>query len=200
MAPPPLIVLVRHGRTAANAARLLLGHADPPLDDTGVAQAREVAAVLAPLEVSRVLTSPLSRTRQTAAIIAGETRPVEVDDRWIELDYGDLDQSPMADVSADIWARWRTDIDFRPPGGETLAELGRRVRGACDELAASLAPGDTAVVVSHVSPIKAAAAWALGVGDEVTWRLLIEPASISRVAVGERGPQLRTWNELVYRH
>jgi broad specificity phosphatase PhoE len=54
------------------------------------------------------------------------------------------------------------------------------------------------VVVSHVSPIKAAVAWALGVGDEVAWRTFVGLASITRIGLTERGPLLRTFNEMAH--
>ena len=187
------IHLVRHGRTASNARGLLLGRADPPIDPAGVSQ----AALLAPeLGVpARVVSSPLQRCMATATVIAEAVGlEVEVDERWIELDYGELDGRVITEVPAETWAAWRADIDWRPPGGETLAELGARVRSACDELAAD---GDAAdvVVVSHVSPIKAAVAWALGAGDELTWRMHVSPGSISRISVGpERPPVLSAFN------
>ena len=53
------------------------------------------------------------------------------------------------------------------------------------------------IVVSHVSPIKAALAWALSVGDEVTWHLFVQVASIARVAIGPWGPTLHAFNEVV---
>ena len=56
----------------------------------------------------------------------------------------------------------------------------------------------TVVVVSHVSPIKAAVAWALGVGPEVAWRSHLDPASITRIAIGPAGPVLRTFNEVAH--
>jgi probable phosphoglycerate mutase len=76
-----VLILVRHGRTAANASGLLLGRADPPLDEVGVAQAAGVAAELR--DVYRVVTSPLARTRATAEALGV---PVSVDERWLELD------------------------------------------------------------------------------------------------------------------
>jgi broad specificity phosphatase PhoE len=179
--------LVRHGRTAANAGGLLLGRLDPPLDDVGVAQAAaaaaRVAAKLTPGAAVRVVSSPLQRCVATAEVVAGAVGAgdVEIDDRWVELDYGELDGVPMTEVSAETWAAWRADVHWRPPGGESLFALGERVRAACDELLA--ASRDDVVVVTHVSPLKAAIAWALGVGDEVTWRLYVAPASISRVAL-----------------
>src|SRR6266540_4161287 len=107
---------------------------------------------------------PLQRCRVTAAVAAEALDvPVHVDERWIEMDYGSLDGTPVADLPAATWAAWRADLDWAPPGGESIAALGARVRPACDELAAT---GEDVLVVTHVSPIKAAVAWALGVADD----------------------------------
>lgn len=192
------IVLVRHGRTEANASGLLLGRLDPGLDEEGERQALAAADLLAAGErrPTRLIASPLTRTRQTAdAIGAALGLEAELDDRWLELDYGDLDGVPLADVPAETWATWRTDPEFCPEGGECLSALGRRVREACDELAAEVARTDV-VVVSHVSPIKAAVAWALESGDLVAWRLFVAPGSISRIDVGPNGPSLALFNQV----
>jgi broad specificity phosphatase PhoE len=191
--------LVRHGRTDANAHGLLLGRLDPPLDELGLAQASAAADALAAgvTGVSRVICSPLARARDTASFIAARFgAEVDVDDRWIELDYGEYDGVALTDVPADEWARWRADPAFAPPGGESLASLRTRVDGALDELRDSLVDGSDVVVVSHVSPIKAAVAWTLGVGDEVTWRMYLAPASICRVRVDRRGPSLVGFNDV----
>jgi broad specificity phosphatase PhoE len=191
-----VIVLVRHGRTDVNAGGRLLGRLDPALDELGVRQAKATAAALGELRDPRVVTSPLGRTRQSAGEIAARLGGVaaEIDERWIELDYGDWDGMPLADVPVDTWRAWRSDLDLRPPGGETLAELGRRVRAALDDLATEALERDV-IVVSHVSPIKAAVAWALGVGDEVAWRLFVGPASITRLGVSVRGVAVTSFNE-----
>jgi broad specificity phosphatase PhoE len=191
-----VIVIVRHGRTAANAGGLLLGRADPPLDDEGTRQAESLSGACAPLDVVRIVTSPLGRCRQTAeAIAATSPVPVEVDERWIELDYGELDGVPVADVPDETWRRWRVDPEFAPPGGETLATLGTRVREACEELRESALTTDV-VVVTHVSPVKAALAWALGAGDEVAWRMFVELGSVATVAFDPWGAQLRAFNQV----
>jgi broad specificity phosphatase PhoE len=198
-----VIVIARHGRTAANARGLLLGRADPPLDDEGVRQAGALGSACAGLDLARVVTSPLARCRETAAAIAGiaagDGTPVgiEVDDRWIELDYGELDGQPIGDVPAASWATWRSDAGWAPPGGESLAALGTRVRAACDDLAAEAGERDV-VVVTHVSPIKAAVAWALGVGDEVAWRMWVAPGSLTRIGCGGPAPSLRSFNEMAH--
>jgi probable phosphoglycerate mutase len=197
------LVLVRHGRTEANARGLLLGRLDVALDELGRRQARAVAdAVLETTgPIAAVVSSPLLRTRETAAAFG---LPVQVDDRFVELDYGELDGRPLADVPPEMWAAWRTDPSFRPPGGETLAQVADRVVVACREWARAVdggavhggaADGGAVVVVTHVSPLKAAVAWALGVGDETGWRTRVDPASISRVAVDGPVPVLRSFNE-----
>jgi broad specificity phosphatase PhoE len=186
-----MIVLIRHGQTAANAAGLLLGRADPPLTDLGRRQAAASARMVG--EVTRVVTSPLRRARETAAAF-GARVPLDVDDRWTELDYGAFEGRPFGEVPGDTWQRWRHDASFSPPGGESLAALGVRVRDACEHLAHQESEGDVAVV-SHVSPIKAAIAWALAVGDTVAWRMFLDVAAISRVAIGPNGPSLRSYNE-----
>ncbi len=183
-----MLHIVRHGRTAANAQGLLLGRLDPPLDEVGRRQAHAVAAALGP--VDRVVSSPLARTRQTAEAFG---LPVTTDDRWIELDYGEWDGQPLGSVDRAAWAAWRQDPDFRPPAGETLVELGERVRAACDELSVETAES-TVVVVTHVSPVKAALAWALGVGDQVGWRAYVAPASVTTIACIGPTPSLRAFN------
>ena len=184
-----MLVLVRHGQTAANARGLLQGRVDLPLSDLG----RRQALALAPLlpDGARVVASPLRRALETAAAF---TREVEVDERWIELDYGEFDGRPIGDVPPHVWAAWRADPHFVPPGGESLVTLGARVRAACEDLLDDARARDV-VVVSHVSPIKAAIAWTLGVGDEVGWRLFLRVASITRVTVGPTGPTLHSFNE-----
>lgn len=191
-----MIWLLRHGRTEANARGLLLGRADPALDDVGREQALRAAKALVGVDATRVVSSPLRRCRETAALV-GETLglPVVVDDRWVEMDYGELDGTPVASVPPETWAAWMADVGWTPPGGESIAVLGERVRSACDELLAS-SPDDSAVVVSHVSPIKAAVAWGLGVGDEVAWRLFLAPASISCLSTARGRPALHAYNDV----
>lgn len=184
-----MLIVVRHGRTEANASGLLLGRRlDPALDELGRRQAAALAAALP--GSARVISSPLRRTQETASAFG---RPVEVDERWIELDYGELDGTPLRDVPAEVWAAWQADPGLTPGGGESLLTLGERVRAACTDLVDEAAHSDV-VVVTHVSPVKAALAWALGVGDEVSWRAYVAPASITRIATAGPRPSLHAFN------
>ena len=192
-----LLTLVRHGQTAANAQNLLQGHINHPLDEVGLAQVSLLGGALQKIApVSRVVASPLQRAQQTAqAITQGLSQHIEVetDPRWIELNYGDFDGQPVSSVSPEQWATWRTDEHFRPPHGETLAELSVRVHEAIDALLADSVSAHI-VVVSHVSPIKAAVAWALGVGVEVSWRTALDRASMTTVRFDAKHPALKTFN------
>ena len=184
-----MLIVVRHGRTEANASGLLLGRRlDPALDDLGRRQAEVLAATVPPS--ARVVSSPLRRTRETAEAFG---RPVELDDRWIELDYGELDGTPLRDVPRDVWAGWQADPSWAPPGGESLVDLGDRVRDACEALVDEAAERDV-IVVTHVSPVKASLAWALGVGDEIAFRAYVAPASITTIATGGVRPSLHSFN------
>jgi len=188
-----VLILVRHGQTDANARGLLLGRADPPLNEAGYRQACALAAVLP--RAARIVSSPLTRARHTAAVLAGappgvtDGEGVEVDARWIEMDYGELDGRPATALDERSWRTWRQDPDFVPAGGESLAEVCTRVHEACAELADDAARRDV-VVVSHVSPIKAAVTWALGVGDEVGWRMFLGDAAVCRIDTSGRVPVL----------
>jgi len=186
--------IVRHGRTAHNASGLLLGRLDPPLDELGQAQARAMAATYE--RVDRVICSPLLRTRETAAAFGVE--PI-IDERWIELDYGEYDGRPLGEIRSETWMAWRSDLDFAPPGGESIRQLGVRVRSALDDLIADGSAADrTTVIVTHVSPIKAAVCWALGADDLTAWRLWVAPASISRIGTTPHGGVLHSFNETAH--
>ncbi len=189
-----MLYLVRHGRTAQNAARLLLGRMDVPLDELGRRQAAALGGVPSLRAAARVISSPLSRAFDTAAVIGP---PVTVDDRWIEIDYGIYDGAELS-AAPELWKGWDSDLEYRPPEGESLADMGRRVRAACDDLWPEASETDV-VVVSHVSPIKAAVAWALGLDDQVQWRLFLDTASITVIGPGRRGPTLRSFNETLHR-
>ncbi len=191
-----MLVLLRHGESTANAAGLLLGRTDAPLTAKGERQAAALAELLGP--VARLVSSPLSRARDTALAL-GLGLPVEIDDRWIEVDYGEHEGRQLTDVPADVWTRWRSDPTFRPEGGETLAEVGQRVAAACEELFETDGAGARdrdaeVVVVSHVSPIKAAVAWAVGAGASLDFRLHLSTGSLTRIGWGTTGPVLHTYN------
>lgn len=162
---------------------------DLPLDALGHRQAEAIAALVGP--VDEVITSPLVRARETAACWG---QPATVDERWIEVAYGEYEGVPAGDVPHEVWQAWRTDPTFVAAGGESFGALDERVREACGELADRIAGRDI-VVVSHVSPIKAAVAWALHTTLDIMFHCHLSHASLCRVDAGRFGPVLHTFNE-----
>ncbi len=193
-----MLILVRHGESVANAQGLLLGRTDAELTPSGREQAAAARSLLT-APVAELRTSPLRRARDTAVLLALGL-PITVDERWVEVDYGELECQPLGGIPASVWQQWRSDRAFRPAGGETLAEVDVRVGAACEELFAAEGqggrrPDGDVVVVSHVTPIKAAVAWALGTTD-LYWRLHLRTASVTRIGWNRDAPILHGFNEV----
>lgn len=185
-----MLILVRHGRTALNAAGRLQGRLDVPLDDVGQAQAVAVAAHVGPVDL--LISSPLTRARQTAETFG---MPFQIDERWLELSYGRFEGVLSSEaMSAEAWERWRSDPAYVPEDGESLVDLDTRVREACEELVERARDCDIAVV-THVSPIKSAVAWALGAPIDIAWRSHLSQASVCRIDMRPAGPVLTAFNE-----
>jgi broad specificity phosphatase PhoE len=143
-----------------------------------------------------VVSSPLSRAVETAELLDIDG-PITTDERLIEMDYGSLDGLPFNDVPRSLWDQWRADSSFAPPGGESLDAVGARVAAACADLLDEAASSDI-VVVSHVSPIKSAVAWALDVSQTVAFRMHVANASVTRIGRGWTGPVLHSYNETAH--
>jgi len=191
-----MIFFVRHGQTAGNRDGRLQGHVDTQLTDAGHEQARRLAEGLRAVPVLRVVTSPLRRAAETAAAIGRlHGLDVEVDDRLVELHYGEWDQRRFQEISAQEWGAWRADPKFAPPGGESLVDVTARVADFCDQHVTD----EIVVAVSHVSPIKAAMCLALGVDERASWRMHLDLASITRVGRRADGAlYLASFNETAH--
>lgn len=179
------LILVRHGETDWTAQRRYSGRGDLPLSARGVEQARATAervAGLAPTAVV-VVSSPLSRCTATAEAIAGALggRPVLVEDDLVECDFGAWEGRSFAEVRAQ-WPgeldAWLASTRVAPPDGESFTAVADRVRRALAALLDAY-PGETVVVVSHVSPVKLLLRDALAAGDALLHRLYLDPAGIS---------------------
>jgi probable phosphoglycerate mutase len=193
-----MLILVRHGESTANAQGLLLGRTDAELTETGRAQAAAVPSLLE-RPVVELRSSPLRRAVDTAELL-GLGLPVVIDDRWIEVDYGEFECQPLGGIPAEVWQQWQSDRDFCPADGESLSEVDVRIAEACEELFATDGQGarrveGDVVVVSHVTPIKAAVAWALGTPD-LYWRLYLRTASVTRISWNRDAPILHGFNEV----
>lgn len=161
------LTLVRHGRTAFNAAGRFQGWADVPLDDVGRAQAERVAARLAEADPrpTRLVSSDLLRTRQTAEAIAARLGlAVETAPELREIHVGDWEGRAFADVPAPALDAWPL---VAAPNGESLGEVAARLRAFHDRLA--LRAGEHVVLVSHGAAIGALLADLEGWDLAQTW-------------------------------
>ncbi len=142
-----------------------------------------------PPESRRVFTSPLAaRARDRGADRGRASAPRSSSTTGsIELDYGEWDGKSFPDLPPETSSpRWRNDPTFAPPGGESLRAVGAR---GSPSFCTEMLDGPTVVAVSHVSPIKAAVAWALGAGEELGWRMFLDLASITRIGGPRRSGQ-----------
>jgi ribonuclease H / adenosylcobalamin/alpha-ribazole phosphatase len=181
--PATRLILVRHGATAHNVENRFSGVNALPLSDLGEQQAKQLADRLATFSAVRlVASSPLPRARQTADAIADRLGlAVVVVDDFTELDFGAWDGLTYDEVVRqwpDELVQWSTRPDVAPPGGESIAELTRRVRRARDGIVSRI-PDGRAVVVTHVTPIKALLRTALDAPASALFRFHLDPASVS---------------------
>jgi broad specificity phosphatase PhoE/ribonuclease HI len=181
--PATRLILVRHGETDYTARRLYSGRGDVALTPRGLAQARAVAARVAP--VSAVVTSPLSRCVRTAELIAQAAGnvPVRQDPDLIECDFGKWEGLTFAEVGErwpDEMRAWLASTSVPPPGGESFDEVAARAARAAERIRSGF-PGERVAVVSHVSPIKLILRDALDAGPAFLHRCYLDPAGLSMV-------------------
>jgi broad specificity phosphatase PhoE len=158
------ILLARHGETDWNRDDRFQGHADPPLNRTGRAQAVELSVALMPEELAAVYSSPLRRALETAEVVAAShgLEPVPVDDLR-EVDVGSWSGLTRAEVEERFPAQFARWLDYGQgwEDGETYEEMGRRAVDALLRLAAAH-DGERVLAVTHGGPIRAAFAFADG--------------------------------------
>ncbi len=191
------VILVRHGRTTANASGVLAGRtAGVKLDHLGRDQARRAGERLAPVPLAAIVSSPLERCRQTSRAIAleqgSDAPPVSIDKGIVECDYGDWQGGRIADLGKeDLWKVVQSQpsaVTF--PGGESLPVMQSRSVATIrrHDTAIEVEHGAHAVwaAVSHGDIIKSILADALGMHLDLFQRIHVDPASISiiRYAAG----------------
>ena len=196
----PTVLLVRHGRTTANAGGILAGRtAGVRLDTVGRDQAARAAERVAGVPLARVVTSPLERCRQTARALldhqadAPEFMP---EDGITECDYGRWQGRALKDLATEpLWSVVQTQPSAAVfPGGESLAAMQARsveaVRRHDAEVAAHHGADAVWAAVSHGDVIKSVLADALGTHLDLFQRIVVGPASISIVRYGPHRPEV----------
>jgi len=187
MSPSARIYLARHGQTAYNAEGRFQGQGPVPLDETGRAQAAELAERALAYDFAALWCSPLLRTRETAELVAQSTGlDTREDPRLMETDSGAWTDRSFADVQAEApeeFERFKDgDPTFAFPGGESFAQQAVRVAAALRDIEHAQSP---ALVVCHGGVIRIALFQRAGGRDTLG-------ASVANAAILPLGPAAPT--------
>ncbi|MCK1360916.1 histidine phosphatase family protein [Bradyrhizobium sp. 199] len=193
-----IIHLVRHGHHAL-LGRMLCGRMKGvELDELGNNEIARCAETITP-SPTLIQSSPQRRCMQSACILAAYFQlPVEIVPALDELDYGEWTGRSFEDLGGDPrWSRWnRRRSTSRPPGGESMRALQKRVVGHLEQLRSDR-DGETVIAVSHAEPIRAALLHYSRRQLDDFLSIEIDPASISTLSADHRGVQVRGINQRV---
>src|SRR5215218_2542888 len=194
------ILLVRHAAHVELGAMLSGRRRDVALSADGLEQAAILADLLGTATIAAVYSSPRERAWYTAREIAEPhgLKPIILDD-LDEVDFGEWTGRGFAELDPlPEWQRWNSArATARAPGGESMAEAVSRASSA---LAALVREHDseTIVAVSHCDIIRGIIAHHLGLGLDHLLRFDVDPASVSRIAIGAWGARIISMNERLY--
>jgi broad specificity phosphatase PhoE len=201
------LLLVRHGVTTWNREGRFQGRLDPPLDPAGVVEGRDLADRLVreiPGELLLV-SSPLSRAAQTAAILAdalaadGRPLAVRLEPGLVEIGQGEWEGHTHAELKARDPARyqaWASSGGLRePPGAEPVHAAADRAASAVLRLLDETDAPDTACCVAHGGVLRLAAGRLTGMPDEDSWRLDVDNASLSVLSRDDGTWRIERWND-----
>jgi len=190
------ITLVRHGESVANRVQRWQGQGDSPLSDLGREQAKEVGRRLQHQRFDRVISSDLSRARETATA-TGHT--FETDPTWREFDVGvweGLTREEVNERYPEEMARLKAGEDIPMGGGESYRSFSTRIDRALTKLRTELKAGDHALIVCHGGVIGTLIAGMLGLRGRARWPLgRASNTSVSEVLLDGDGGTLCAYND-----
>ena len=185
------IVLARHGETEWSRDLKHTGRTDIPLTDRGRAEAEQLGRALSGRSFARVLSSPLQRAVETCRL-AGLGDRVELTDDLLEWDYGEYEGITTAEIRRERpgWHLWRDGC----PGGESSAEVGKRVDRVIAELRGL--EGD-AILFAHGHVLRVLTARWLGLGPERGALFKLDTGTLSSLGFERETPVITRWNSPV---
>jgi probable phosphoglycerate mutase len=194
------LLLIRHAAHVELGKTLSGRRRDVALSHEGLEQAEILADLLAVEPIAAVYSSPRERAWYTARELAERLgRSVEASNGLDEVDFGDWTGRSFDALEGDPgWDEWNSARSIaRPPGGESMCEA---VERAVAEVAriASEHRGQTVAAVSHCDVIRGLIAFYLGLPLDNLLRFDVEPASVSRLVIGEWGARVVSVNERLY--
>ena len=196
------LLLIRHGRTDANASGILAGRTPGVvLDEVGRDTTKALSLRLKQVKVAQVVVSPLERTQETASLLFDVEIPSALDDRLIECDYGTWQGLKLSELETnELWpiVQQRPD-EMIFPEGESMNDMAARASTAMREWDAKLVAehGSDVVwaAVSHGDIIKAICADAMGLPLRKFQTIMIDPASVSVVHYSQEGSAVGKLND-----
>ncbi|GAA1750541.1 histidine phosphatase family protein [Luedemannella helvata] len=196
------VLLLRHGRTTANAEGILAGRRPVGLDDDGRAQARAVGGRLRGLPLAAVVSSPLPRCVETLSVALPDAVPA-LEPGLIEVGYGDWEGGQLHTLAKDpLWPvvqHHPAAVTFPGEQGESMPAMSARavaaVRAWDAKVTSSHGPDALWLACSHGDVIKAIVADALGLHLDQFQRIVVEPASVTAVRFTPTRPFLLRLND-----
>lgn len=185
------IYLVRHGETVWNAdGNRYCGRTDLPLTERGIVQAETLHAQLKNISLDAVYSSPLQRAIRTAKIAAG-SKEVMVDDRLIEIDFGNWEGKTKEEFIKEdplLWENWQFDPEKTRAGGvgETASEVIDREKSFYDELLEKYQAGNI-LVVGHNGLNRLYLSWKLGMPLKNYRKFFLNNAAITWFTLSVNG-------------
>jgi len=204
------LILVRHGETHWNEAGLVQGgDSDIELNDTGLEQARKLAAFLKNEPITAILSSPLQRAITTAEVIASHHQlPLEIDQGLRELKVGDLEGMSISNLrttfSQFLMQQWQDREAIKLPNGESLVELQQRawkvIEGLLERHKTSSEHNQdaTVVVVSHYFVTLAIILRALNLPLDHFIKFKVDLGGVSILEFRDYGARLVAFNDTSY--
>lgn len=191
------LILVRHAESEMKGR--YLGQLDPPLSVRGHVQAAALARRMAGESLAALYSSHLKRALTTAQMIAApHSLEVSAIAELAELNFGDWDgltYQEIAKIAPQQFNRWLTNpAEVRPPNGETLLEMSKRVIEAINGIIAAH-PGEAVVVVTHGGPARVIICHVLGIPLSEQWRIRQDLAAVSWLDFDEQGATLLLLND-----
>ncbi len=194
-----IALVIRHGQAEGNADHRFIGQTDVPLDPLGHHQADALARRLAPLPIKRILSSDLSRARDTIAPAADVLGlQVETDSRLREVANGDWTGLLPSEIQAgwpEMWKAYAEGEDVKRPGGENWKKVRLRVVECVSELAGT---EELIAISTHGGPALCLVNWSLGLtpeGNIFKGRLgAVENVALNVIDL--EGPRLLAYNDL----
>lgn len=198
-----LVIFVRHGQTDDNVSGRISGQGPVPLNARGQEQARLDGEVLAPLGVTRLLSSPVTRAWQTAETIAARLQlDIELVPDLREVGYGDWEGKRFMDIRGEPTAQhvMQNPIQAIFPQGESLLGVQQRGIRTVEAIRREALDDDVIVMVSHGDTIRTTLAYYLGMPFNDYRRIVVDNGAMSAVELFARESQVKAVNFVPQAH